>query len=640
MATPDSMVVVWRTRGPSAPSVRFGDSPETLSHAVEGEAITRRASVGVDGEFASRLYREPAKAAARRDRRDPSPSTPPGLCQYEVRLTGLKPGTRYYYAVYDGDRRLAGGDPEHTFTTSPPPGSDTDLRVWVVGDSGTGGSDQRRVYKAMQGHVRETGRPLDLYLHLGDMAYGDGTDPEFQKKFFDVYQPTLRQMVCWPTMGNHEGHTSRGARQFGPYYDAYVAPTAAEAGGVASGTEAYYAFDIAGVHFICLDSHDLDRTPGGAMARWLQADLDEARAEWLIAFWHHPPYTKGSHDSDTEGELIEMRTHIMPILESAGVDLVLAGHSHIYERSMLIDGAYATPTVAEGVVLDDGDGDPDGDGPYRKSAGLHPNEGTVAVVSGHGGAGVGRKGTMPIMRQIIVENGSLLLDIKGDELTGTMINKAGETSDRFRIVKRGQVQQVRVEDPWRPSDDPSQYTEFYVAWDGAARGEPTAGWDVTPATADAVRVEEKSGKYRQARFQAADAPLTAIAQRFSGPVSHIEVQVRAPADQEEAVGVVLGYQGPDDYFVYRLHPAEKAASLSRRQGGVERELTRKAVEADFSKMVKISLEPVADILEVQLNGAQEYTINLDAPLPPGAVGLRVEAGGSADFAGIGIEPKQ
>ena len=89
-----------------------------------------------------------------------------------------------------------------------------------------------------------------------------------------------------------------------------------------------------------------------------------------------------------------------------------------------IDGAYATPTTAEGVVLDDGDGRPDGDGPYRKSAGLTPHNGTIAIVAGHGGAGVSRKGTMPIMREIVVENGSLLLDIRGDDtLTGTMIDQ-------------------------------------------------------------------------------------------------------------------------------------------------------------------------------------------------------------------------
>ena len=147
--------------------------------------------------------------------------------------------------------------------------------------------------------------------------------------------------------------------------------TRAETGGLASGTEAYYSFDYAHLHFVCLDSHDLSRQPGDPMASWLKADLEKTKADWVIAFWHHPPYTKGSHDSDKETDLTEMRKLIMPIVEAGGVDLVLTGHSHIYERSMLMDGAYATPTASDNVILDDGDGDPDGDGPYRKSKGIH-----------------------------------------------------------------------------------------------------------------------------------------------------------------------------------------------------------------------------------------------------------------------------
>jgi hypothetical protein len=172
-----------------------------------------------------------------------------------------------------------------------------------------------------------------------------------------------------------------------------------------SGTEAYYSFDYGNIHFICLDSHDLERKPTGAMAKWLRADLEKAKADWLIAYWHHPPYTKGSHDSDKETDLKEMRQHIMPIIESGGVDVVLTGHSHIYERSMLMDGAYATPTVSENVILDDGDGDPQGDGSYRKSEGINPHQGTVQVVTGHGGAHLGRNGSSPVMKGLSSNTG-------------------------------------------------------------------------------------------------------------------------------------------------------------------------------------------------------------------------------------------
>ena len=129
----------------------------------------------------------------------------------------------------------------------------------------------------------------------------------------------------------------------GPYYEAHVLPTGGEAGGVSSGTEAYYSFDYANVHFIVLDSMDSSRAPGSAMLTWLQADLSGTTQEWVIVYFHHPPYTKGSHDSDSAadsgGRLVAMRENVLPILEAGGVDLVLGGHSHIYERSYPLLGA-------------------------------------------------------------------------------------------------------------------------------------------------------------------------------------------------------------------------------------------------------------------------------------------------------------
>ncbi|MCP5055221.1 MAG: hypothetical protein GY937_00685, partial [bacterium] len=100
-----------------------------------------------------------------------------------------------------------------------------------------------------------------------------------------------------------------------------------EAGGVASNTEAYYSFDFGNVHFVALDSSESDRSPGGEMLSWLTADLAANQQDWTIAFFHHPPYSKGSHDSDTETPLVEMRTNAVPVLEAGGVDLVLTGHS-------------------------------------------------------------------------------------------------------------------------------------------------------------------------------------------------------------------------------------------------------------------------------------------------------------------------
>ncbi len=436
MATDESVVIVWRSDEATEPVVRYGASPDALDQ-VERSDYELKLAPTIEGHFRGKLYSR-------------LHSAPGSTRQYEMRVSGLKPDTRYFYAIYDGEEQIGGGDADHFFYTHPKPGSDHPIRIWAVGDSGKGDDTQKGVYNGALKVFAGEGKPASMYLHVGDMAYGHGLEEEFQKAFFDIYQATLRNTVCWPSMGNHEGHTSDGRISSGPYYDAYVTPSKGEVGGVISGTEAFYSFNYGRAHFICLNSYDVDRDPDAAMARWLKADLEATDADWLIGFFHHPPYTKGSHDSDTEIELIEMRENIMPILEDYGVDMVLTGHSHIYERSMLIDKAYATPTVAEGVVLDDGDGHIHGDGAYRKSAGLHAHEGVAQLVLGHGGPGVGRDGAMPVMRKVRVEHGSMIIDIDGDTLTSRMINSAGETTDTFNIVKRGKVKQKIVKNPWTP----------------------------------------------------------------------------------------------------------------------------------------------------------------------------------------------
>ena len=157
---------------------------------------------------------------------------------------------------------------------------------------------------------------------LGDNAYNSGTDTEFTNGQFNVYPTIMRNTPFWSAPGNHEFGTggADSPTQSGPYYDSHTFPTAGEAGGVPSGTEAYYSFDYGNVHVITLDSHDTTARPrqsrrptsvrrgsGGAMYQWACADLAATDKDFIIAIWHHPPYTKGSHNSDTEAQLIEMR---------------------------------------------------------------------------------------------------------------------------------------------------------------------------------------------------------------------------------------------------------------------------------------------------------------------------------------------
>ena len=111
--------------------------------------------------------------------------------------------------------------------------------------------------------------------------------------------------MLWPTLGNHDGYTADSTTESGPYYDIFSLPRNGEAGGVASGTEAYYSFDYGNMHFICLDSYGTDHSPDGAMMTWLEADLAANDKEWVIAFWHHSPYSKGSSATPTRAMALD-----------------------------------------------------------------------------------------------------------------------------------------------------------------------------------------------------------------------------------------------------------------------------------------------------------------------------------------------
>ncbi len=352
--------------------------------------------------------------------------------EHEISVGGLGPGTSYLYAIGTHNNRLLGGTAAFSFRTAT--SFPIKTRVWVVGDSGSGNSGQLAV---RDGFLKFEGtQKADLWLMLGDNAYWDGKDQEYQTKLFEPYKNLLRRLPLWPTYGNHDGHSANSTKETGPYYDIFTLPRKAEAGGVPSGTEAYYSFDYANIHFICLNSYDLSRSPTAAMATWLKKDLAASKALWKIAYWHHPPYSKGSHDSDNETRLIEMRKFILPILESGQIDLVLCGHSHGYERSYLMDGHYGFSTTFRPLhLLDKGDGDPKGDGGYWKLSG-QAHKGTVYVVAGNGASvATWPRYDHPALPIRSTKLGSLVLDVNRDRLLCQAIDTKGMVFDRFELSK-------------------------------------------------------------------------------------------------------------------------------------------------------------------------------------------------------------
>ncbi len=356
--------------------------------------------------------------------------------QHEVKIRGLTPGTHYYYAIGTSTFEFEGDDIDHSFRTAPTPGTPQSTRIWVIGDSGLPGQNAINVRSAYEAYAGAGN--TDVWLMLGDNAYLTGTDAEYQAAVFDMYTDLLKDTFLWPTRGNHD---VRHAGANNDYYDIFTMPIDGEAGGVPSGTEAYYSFDFGRVHFICLDSEGSDRTSSGPMVTWLRQDLAATNQDWIIAYWHHPPYTKGSHNSDdpmdSGGRMAQMRNWTLPVLDSAGVDLVLGGHSHSYERSFLLNGLYlASGSLVESMIIDSGDGNPLGDGAYAKpTSGTGPFEGAVYVVAGSSSKLGGGPLDHPVMITSLNKLGSLVIDISGERLDALFLDDAGQELDHFTILK-------------------------------------------------------------------------------------------------------------------------------------------------------------------------------------------------------------
>ncbi|MFN5983873.1 MAG: purple acid phosphatase family protein [Fluviicola sp.] len=410
--TSNSIVIRWQTDVPTDSKVNYGTSLASMSSSV---------------------------------------SVYPYSTEHEVKITGLNPNTKYYYTIGSTSIVLSGASLDQYFKTSPVIGESGTYRFWTIGDAGMSNANQEAVRDGF--YIYNQNKHIDGWLLLGDNAYGnglnDGNQANYQTAYFDnMYSPIISNTVCWPALGNHDYNNHIPFSPSPAYFDIFHLPTNAEAGGVPSGTEKYYSYNYGNVHFIVLDSYDEDRSQNSPMATWLLNDLQANSLDWVIAYWHHPPYTKGSHDSDNsnllDGECVDMRENFLPILEEYGVDLVLNGHSHSYERSFLIDSHYGSSgTLTQTMILDEGSGGNEGDCPYRKNTTYSKShKGTVYSVVGCSGklSSISSSWPHPIMSSYDYQTlGSMVFTVNENKLEADFINTLGEVMDHFSIVKNAGI---------------------------------------------------------------------------------------------------------------------------------------------------------------------------------------------------------
>lgn len=263
--------------------------------------------------------------------------------EHILKLENLEPNTKYFYSIYNVPNQ------NQFFKTAPDSTSKKPIRIWAGGDFG---DISNSVYFNNQTQVRDSYQnysknfDTDLWLWLGDVGYGGNRDVQLQSSIFDFYQEKILSHIPFhATIGNHEFDENQAAQKTRAnlhLFSITSPPTQGEAGGVASQTKAYYSFNYGNTHFINLDSYGMDDEKyrlfdiQGPQYQWLIKDFEANKSLWTVVFFHHPPYTKRAHDSDTEEELRRIREELVPVFDKYKVDLVLNGHSHIYERSYLI----------------------------------------------------------------------------------------------------------------------------------------------------------------------------------------------------------------------------------------------------------------------------------------------------------------
>lgn len=192
---------------------------------------------------------------------------------------------------------------------APPAGT---VRFAAFGDMGTGDEKQLAIARLL-GEFQQQ-RPYDTVLMLGDNIYPDGNPRDLPAKFERPYAELLQQGInFYAVLGNHDVRKGRQAQiNYQPFN---------------MGGRAYYSF-VKGeglVEFFGLDTTDYDE----AQAQWFESALRESKAQWKIAFFHHPLYSS----ADAHGSDLKLRARIEPLLVKYGVAAAFSGHDHTYERT-------------------------------------------------------------------------------------------------------------------------------------------------------------------------------------------------------------------------------------------------------------------------------------------------------------------
>jgi hypothetical protein len=296
---------------------------------------------------------------------------------YEAKLSELAPGTRYEYTLstpggeYSSHLRAFPEDPES-------------FNFIYYGDNKSGQDMHRKVGLLFDQHD-----PW-FAMHSGDMT-DHGKYEEYKTYLFDPIRDVIDHIPFFPGRGNHEGDGVA-------FRQVFSLPEG----------DTWYSFDLAGAHFIVLDTtgwrHAWEKDDTRRMYQWLEKDLDAAaNATWKIVMYHEPSFDLGWRKDDWG------RKDFLPLMRRGKVDLTFSGHAHGYQR--------LHPMVAKG----------ENEG--------HP---ITHVISAGAGASIGKK-TLDESPFLVAEArrfNYVPMAIEGERLTARVFSDDDELLDEFVLEKQ------------------------------------------------------------------------------------------------------------------------------------------------------------------------------------------------------------
>ncbi len=335
------MVVSWHTLSPvKRPRVLLGHLDGRLEQTVAASTV-----IYVDGKTHQTVY------------------------AHHAALDGLKPDTAYLYAaLHDGAspafstlRTAPRGRARFTFTSfgdqgtptvgkvfTPPPGVSLPRTVYVNDNLGSpAAADTTMGVERVQ--------PL-FHLFNGDLCYANLAQDRVRAwwDFWENNSRSARRRPWMPSAGNHENELGNGPIGYRAYQTYFSVPPAAGQTEVTRGL--WYAFTVGSVRVISIANDDIAYQDGGdtyvrgysggAQKAWLEAELAAARADrsvdWIVVCMHQVAISTADHFNGAD---LGVREEWSPLFDRYGVDLVVCGHEHHYERSHPLRGHEANTTL-------------------------------------------------------------------------------------------------------------------------------------------------------------------------------------------------------------------------------------------------------------------------------------------------------